>query len=240
MIAATFRVIREEERYSEQEKTENYSTIALGQEKLRDDTNQVVERIRRRMGNQLNQNSDFAKLVELIDSQKVNLGEFVSNDPRGKCLPDFLSQLHSRFRDDHDQIVKELEQLTLGVQHIKEVVRMQQSCAGTSSTVLAEVDPKSIIEDAIKVNLVSMERHKVDIERIYEPDLPLMNLDKHKILQILINLVSNAKRATCDPSIVDRQIVVSLRRLNDGNTLEFRVKDNGVGIEPQNVSKIFL
>ncbi|NOT59078.1 MAG: hypothetical protein HOP19_02510, partial [Acidobacteria bacterium] len=66
LIAATFRVIREEERYNEQEKTENYNTISLGQEKLRDATNQVIERIKRRMGNNLDPNSDFGKLIEYM------------------------------------------------------------------------------------------------------------------------------------------------------------------------------
>ncbi len=181
----------------------------------------------------------FAKLLDLIRSQKDQFGSFVSNDPRGKCLPDFLEQLYKCFDDDQKLISNELTQLVSGIDHIKEVVRMQQSCASGPSTVLMPIDPTSIMEDAIKVNMVSMEKHRVHLKREYEPCLPVLPLDKHKVLQILINLIANAKGATCDPSVADRHITVSVGRIGDGKTLEFRVSDNGVGIEPANFPKLF-
>lgn len=64
IVAATFRISREESTYSEQEKTENYNTVTLSQEKLLADTTTLVDRIKRRIGDQLNQQSDFVKLVE--------------------------------------------------------------------------------------------------------------------------------------------------------------------------------
>ena len=62
IIAATFRVNREETGYKEQEKVENYNTVSLAQGKLKEDAAAVIERVRRRMG--ANMNQDFAKLIE--------------------------------------------------------------------------------------------------------------------------------------------------------------------------------
>ncbi|MGH9769964.1 MAG: DUF4175 family protein, partial [Blastocatellia bacterium] len=66
IIAATFRVNRDEATYSEKDKEDNYNTIALSQEKVREDAIALVERIKRRMGENLGQNRDFVKLVEHV------------------------------------------------------------------------------------------------------------------------------------------------------------------------------
>jgi len=180
----------------------------------------------------------LGKVVALIQSEKSRLAEFVTTDPRGKCLPDFLEQLHSKLREDHDAIDRETAQLCDGIEHIKEVVRMQQNSA-TSGPLVLPTEPTSVMEDAIRVNLVSMERHHIHLVRQYEPGLSETGLDKHKILQILINLISNAKKATCAPSVGERRITVRVARSDDGGALLFEVTDNGVGIESQNVSKLF-
>lgn len=179
----------------------------------------------------------LGKLSSLINQEKQRLGEFVTADPRGKCLPDFLAQLHNKLSDDQTLIQKELEQLLVGVEHIKEVVRMQQNTA-TVKAVVVPTDPIELMEDAIKMNLVSMERHKITLQRDYEPNLPKIMLDKHRTLQILINLISNAKKATCHPDVVDRKVSLRIARSAD-NSIVFEIKDNGVGIAPENRTKLF-
>lgn len=66
IIAATFRLLREGAKTSLQQQTENYNTVALGQERLRDDAKGLVERIKRRLGQQLGEQEKYAKLVEHI------------------------------------------------------------------------------------------------------------------------------------------------------------------------------
>lgn len=180
----------------------------------------------------------LGRLVDLVSQEKQRLGEFVTQDERGRCLPDFLQQLYNKLKQDQESIQQEVDQLTSGIEHIKEVVRMQQSAA-TSSTLVAPVEPTSIMEDAVKVNLVSMERHEIHLHREYEPNLPLMPLDKHKVLQILINLINNAKKATCQVGHGDRHITLRVRRTNEGQAVQFEVQDNGIGIEPAIADKLF-
>lgn len=182
--------------------------------------------------------ASLGKLAELVASEKHRLGEFVTADARGKCLPDFLDQLHSKLRDDEQAMQKEVDQLVSGVEHIKEVVRMQQSSATTSNLITMN-DPTVIMEDAVKINLVSLERHRVHITRDYQPDVPQLPLDKHKTLQILVNLISNAKKATCHPDIAERHLTLRVKRVNDGKALSFEVQDNGVGIAPDYLTRIF-
>ena len=42
-------------------------------------------------------------------------------------------------------------------------------------------------------------RHEVNLVREYDPESPEITVDKHKVMQVLINLVRNAKYA-CDDS----------------------------------------
>ena len=61
---------------------------------------------------------------------------------------------------------------------------------------LAGVSLPDLIEDAIRMNVGSFARHEVDIIREYAAR-PFVTLGKNKVIQILVNLLRNAKYA-CD------------------------------------------
>jgi sensor histidine kinase regulating citrate/malate metabolism len=77
----------------------------------------------------------------------------------------------------------------------------------------------------------------VQIRHEYQPGLPEIIVDKHKVLQILLNLLSNAKHSLVDSGRKDKQVAV--RVTNGGNRLRIAMSDNGVGIPPANLRKIF-
>ena len=66
IIAATFRMQRELADYTPEEKEQSFDAVTLSQEKLKTDAEALAERIRRRFGDQLSSQPDFAKLVEYI------------------------------------------------------------------------------------------------------------------------------------------------------------------------------
>jgi hypothetical protein len=71
IIAATFRVQREMPDYTPKDVEENFDAITLSQEKLKADAEQLAERIRRRLGEQINSEPEYAKLVEnLVQAAK--------------------------------------------------------------------------------------------------------------------------------------------------------------------------
>ncbi len=180
----------------------------------------------------------LGKLCQLIQQEREHLGEFVTTDARGKCLPEFLEQLHTRLQQDQQNTQKEVHELVRGIEHIMQVVNMQQSSA-SPSTMATLCEPTSIMEEAVKMNLASMERHQVELHREYEANLPHMMLDRHKVLQILINLISNAKKATCRSEAGHRHIVLYVGRVQEEQAVEFSVKDNGVGIASEDLPKLF-
>jgi signal transduction histidine kinase len=94
-----------------------------------------------------------------------------------------------------------------------------------------------LVEDALRLNAGAMERHHVQVIREYLAVPPIL-VDKHKVLQILVNLIRNAKYALDDRGHTDKRMVLQVG-LNGNNTVKISVIDNGVGIPPENLTRIF-
>ena len=93
-----------------------------------------------------------------------------------------------------------------------------------------------LIEDSLRMNQGSLSRHEIEIVKDYE-DTPDVLIQKHKAIQILVNLISNAKHA-CDHSEIDPK-VVSIRVTTDETMVYITVSDNGIGIPGENLTRIF-
>jgi len=137
---------------------------------------------------------------------------------------------------------RDLEVLGQSVEHIKEIVAMQQGYARLSG-VQEEVAAETLIEDALRINREALERHRISVVREYSPSPPLL-IEKHKVLQILVNLLGNAKYA-CDGRPADGQGARVVVRIDTpkgeraGNRVRIVVADNGSGISHENLGRIF-
>jgi signal transduction histidine kinase len=136
---------------------------------------------------------------------------------------------------DQEAISHELESLRENVEHIKEIVAMQQNYA-TVGGVKETINLVTLVEDSMRMNEGALSRHRVEVIREYE-NVPPMNVEKHKILQILVNLVRNAKHACDESGRADKGL--TLRVANGDGRVRISVIDNGIGIPPENLTRIF-
>ena len=113
---------------------------------------------------------------------------------------------------------------------------MQQSYA-TVSGVLEKVELPNLMDDALRFHSSALERHGVQIQRHYDK-VPPVTLDKHKALQILVNLVHNAKYALDEASVDNKKLTIGIA-LQGAYRVKLTVSDNGVGIAPENLNRIF-
>jgi PAS domain S-box-containing protein len=179
--------------------------------------------------------SDLSRLVKLLAEHQSNLGEFFSKDPRSCKVPEFLKQLTEKLAAEQTTVLSELASLRKNVEHVKDIVAMQQSYAKVSGLVEA-VDVTELLEDSLRMNSEAFVRHDVQLVREYSLVAPVMT-DRHKVLQILVNLVRNAKYACDDSGRNDKQVTV--RVSNDGDWVRISIVDNGIGIQPENLDRIF-
>jgi signal transduction histidine kinase len=123
----------------------------------------------------------------------------------------------------------------VNVEHIKEIVAMQQNYAAFGG-VKEMIDVVKLVEDSLRINEGSMSRHRVAVIREFGK-VPPLNLDKHKMLQILVNLLRNAKHACDESGRADKRLTV--RVANSNGRITICVMDNGIGIPPENLTRIF-
>ncbi|CAI8957503.1 DAHL domain-containing protein [Pseudomonas sp. IT-P294] len=178
----------------------------------------------------------LGKAMQLINAYPGDIGTFLTQDEKGKLLPGYLNQLVEAIALEQHSMTDELAQLTKSVDHIKDIVATQQSYAGANN-LTEPLHISELLEDALRMNSGALTRHHVTVIKEYN-DVPQVMGDKHRLLLILINLISNAKYAMSDLSNRPRQMTLGVKIVEDA-TLQISVKDDGEGIAPENMTRIF-
>ena len=189
----------------------------------------VLEKLRRSKA------PNLAKAAALLTGKNGDLAHFLTADPDGQKLPGYLAKLGEHLIAENAGLLSEVGQLGHNIEHIKEIVAMQQSYAKVSG-VFEMLPLDGLVEDAIAMNTGSFERHGVILERRFQP-APPARVDRHKVLQILINLLGNARLALDEAAGADKRITIAIEPA--GAQVRIAVTDNGVGISPENLQRIF-
>ena len=178
----------------------------------------------------------LTRLSRLMHEQGGDLGLFLTRDPKGRQVPAYLELLAAHLEAERKAVLEELRHLESDVHHVKEIVTMEQDFAKLGGT-SEKMRPGELMADALRINAASLSRHGVQVTSEHDPDLPEITVEKHKVLQILINFIRNAKDACNDSGRPERNIVLRVRP-GDSRVL-FSVTDNGVGITPEARARIF-
>ena len=180
--------------------------------------------------------SNVSRIAQLLHSRAGDLGEFLTTDPKGRALPDYLAELGQRLEADRLKMHAELRSLAANIEHIKEIVAMQQNYAKVSGET-ESLPVTDLVEDSLRMNAAAFVRHGVTLRRDFVP-VPFVSVDKHKVLQILTNLLRNAKYAV-DEITQAKKLITVRTRVESGGFVAIIVADNGVGIPAENLTRIF-
>jgi len=184
-------------------------------------------------------NSELAnleKLASLINDHIEDLGTFLTEHPQGKHIPVYLTEVSKCLTDEQADIVSRLRVLAENVGHVKEIISTQQSYAKVSG-IEVRASLAKLVEDAIQINSAGLQRHGTQLIRELD-ELPDVEIDKQKVLQILVNLISNAKYALSGNGKEEKLLTIRLYK-NGEDCFRIEVADNGIGISKDNLTKIF-
>lgn len=176
------------------------------------------------------------RLSELLREERDKGVEFLATHPRGKQLPDYVSKLGEHLESERELALRELVQLEQSVEHIKEIVVAQQSHAQVSG-IVEIISPAELLEHAYRICELSFRRRNVAVARSFQPT-PMVKVERQKALQILVNLFRNASDALDEANRPDKRLSLGLAVSNEGR-VQISVSDNGVGISPENLTRIF-
>lgn len=214
---------------------------------------EVATGVLHNVGNVLNSVSVLATLVRdrlresevgnvhrassMLYENKEQLAQFVAPGSKGERIPEYLAKASRQLAAEREEVMKEMAMVGEHIEHIKEIVAMQQTYAKVSG-LIEPVSAESLVQDALRMNTAAFERHGVRVSRRFEENVPNTMVDRHKALQILINLLRNAKYAMDERGGPEKVLEILVGKTGEGK-VAITVKDNGVGIAPENLNRIF-
>jgi signal transduction histidine kinase len=179
---------------------------------------------------------NIGQVARLMRDHADDLGDYLTKDPKGRQLPDYLAKLATHLGSEQTLILKEIGFVRTKIEHIKQIVATQQSY-GKVMGLTESIRVEDLVEDVLRIQAVELTEHQVNVRREYAPKMPEIVVDKHKVLQILLNLLSNAKHACIESEQAPKE--VNIRVVNGSGRIQVTISDNGVGIPQVNLKKIF-
>ncbi|WP_257463248.1 ATP-binding protein [Archangium lipolyticum] len=177
-----------------------------------------------------------SRVAHMLEQHQEDLSAFLSQDERGRHLMPFLNGLGRNLVEERTEIVSLLDDVGRYTEHIGDIVKVQQNYARTPR-MHEPVNLAELLEDALRINSAGLTRHHVKVQRNLTP-LPQVMTDKHKLLMILVNLVSNAKYALDEAPSGERVLTVKLEQAA-ADRFRIDIHDNGMGIAPEMLTRIF-
>ncbi len=179
----------------------------------------------------------LVKAAEMLRENESGLARFLTEDERGTMLPGYLIELSALLAEEQNALKTEVEQLRRYVEHLKSVVALQQGYNRTGSLV-ENAAPEELVEEAVQISALSLDRHGIDVLREFSP-VPVIRVTRHKVLQILVNFIRNAKYALDESGRDhDKTITLVLGQTPEGK-IAITVRDNGAGVAPENMASLF-
>jgi len=179
---------------------------------------------------------DLKRVVEAIRSSTGDLAGFLARDPRGAHLDPLLEQLAEQLARENSEFERELGALTRGIDHIKELIHAQQGIAGRAG-VLEDVDPRELVETALSLSAGASSGPAPEVVREFE-ELGPCPLDRHRLMEVLVNLIQNARQALSTPGLAERRLVLRVAAPAP-DELSIEIEDSGPGIAREDLTRIF-
>ncbi|MBL9202334.1 MAG: PAS domain-containing protein [Opitutaceae bacterium] len=189
----------------------------------------IVDQLRR------SKTESLARAVEVLRARHDNLGEFMAHDPKGRQLPAFFGAVSDELARERAGLLEETKALQQNVDHIKQIVAMQQAFAKVSG-LREPLDLAEVMEDALRLAGGALPPRRIEIVRDFAA-VPKVMGDRHRVLQILVNLLSNAGQALQGRE--EGRRLVLRTDVTGFNRVRLAVTDNGEGIAPENIARIF-
>ncbi|HZH77568.1 MAG TPA: ATP-binding protein, partial [Archangium sp.] len=176
------------------------------------------------------------QVATLLQERQSDLGTFLTQDERGRNVMPFLNQLGQHLQNECRETLSLLDEVGRYTEHIGTIVKLQQNYTRTPR-LNESADLAELLEDALRINSAGLTRHEVRVERQLSP-VPQLITDKHKVLMILVNLISNAKYAL-DETPEETRCLTLRMEAPTSDRIRIMVRDNGMGIAPELLTRIF-
>jgi signal transduction histidine kinase len=175
--------------------------------------------------------------LDLLQQNTNDLSSYITSDEKGKLLPEYLIKVGKALGDEQDTYLNELSNLHNGIDHIEEIVSMQQDYAGGSGIVESASLPK-MMDDVLRMNQDIFNKHKIKVVKHFKETAPI-SAEKGKLMQVFVNIIKNAWESLLIKNDKDKLITINISEDEENKCQVVDIIDNGIGVVKGNLNKIF-
>lgn len=197
-----------------------------------------VEIIKESMSNAMYQK--IGLITEMLKQHQSDLIEYFQNDEQGTLIPSYLMVLFAEIQRNKIMLDKEVNNLQQHYHIIKDILNAEDEVTSLKS-VNAPVLLAELMDSSIQTVMTeeSMLTKQITLNKDYRYTSSIMT-NKTNLMQVFVNLLKNAQESVIElKEDMHRTINVSIARKKNLEEVEIRVMDNGIGILPENLPKIF-
>ena len=139
-------------------------------------------------------------------------------------------------------ILPNAERLLEGVEHMAEIIRIQQRAATTGERESFPFVLRHAIDDMVVMQQSELDRLGIDLRLGIDTDIEDPTLPKNQLQQMVLNLIKNSVEAIEEELLHNPQLqgeIVILASVDGGHRLKLQFEDNGIGIEQEKIKKVF-
>lgn len=174
------------------------------------------------------------KLANLLNQHKDDLPSFLTQDVRGQNVLAYLNRLTSYWHKEQRSFSEELDKLNKNIKLINEIISTQQDLS-RASDIEQITSVNELLEEVVTITGLHIKKDII-LEKEYGK-FGRVKLDKVRLLQVLVNLIRNAKDAILASD--NQEKIIKLKSMIVNDKLIIEVADNGIGISPKNIKKVF-
>lgn len=176
------------------------------------------------------------KISDLLNSNLNNLPQFFEEGQKGTLIPSYISELSKCINQEFNKLTEEIDRLMKKIDSIKEIVSLQQDYA-SKSDMKQKLKLQELVLDCFLITGLSEGSSVIKLNSNIEIS-EAISIDRHKLLQILVNLMKNAKDSFNNIERDNKTIKITAKLIED-NVLSISIQDNGCGIDADAKKRIF-
>ncbi len=191
-----------------------------------------------------NQTGMLDQLVEVLENRSLvteeTAGERVEPISRGEVVRQSAVMLRM-LGGEEKGIPRALQQLEGAIEHIEEVISLQQRVARPTRD-LSRFSLRELLDSVAGMIEDTLRHSNIELVISLEGELPRLELPRNPLIQLLLNLTSNSMEAILNQR---RSAPEQLGRIEffavmpEDGKVELQLRDNGCGVEPERLKGLF-
>jgi len=192
------------------------------------------------------QKSELAEISQYLEkcfldlkSHAGDLDHYLNHDARGKQVFAYMGELIDSLITQNKKQADTFNRMEKALAYISEILSLQQTYASREQEAKELVDLNDLIDDAIRMQMGALEKRRIFIKKQFDDGVPKLLIDKNRLMQVIVNFIKNSYEAIDAQKNDTGEKVIAFSSFVENGCVGFRISDNGIGINPEEIEKIF-